>query len=472
MTDAAPRFWRPTFVAAGVCVVAAGAAVSVAIWKQRPQLAPIEVSQQTTYIDTPTRADGWVDYPEAVDWMRRASLDAGGANAALPLLRALGREVLPPRVDRSALLQRLNIAAGDEAGVLKPLAKFSGADAGGPAPPAATMEWLRAHCRDAEKKELPFARVVAWLAASEAALAELRLASQSAGLYVPVSRGPRAAASFDRVNVRVIGDAADALACHAAVKLLQGDTGASWADVDALWRLGQLLARGASTGEYTAALELWRRALTGTVDLAASPATSPELLSAVQARLSAKLGFSPATETWMFHRLAMLEASGTPQIAPPQPDKPAGGLLARVGTGAMLAAINREFDTVDAALQAREPRQRIAGVDKLAVGTAGQIGVTARSLLGAEIQAISSQRLASIAVALARRQRDGGKLPASLAELGDLPKDPATGASFSYTPDGRGFRVHGAGADGRDDGGDAARDAVALAREPPRLAPP
>ena len=95
MSDAdSARLARRTAIAAVACVVGL-AVVAVAIWMLRPQLAPIEVSQQTTYIVTPTRPDGWVDYPEAVDWMRRAGLDAGGANAALPLLGALGQSVLP-----------------------------------------------------------------------------------------------------------------------------------------------------------------------------------------------------------------------------------------------------------------------------------------------------------------------------------------------------------------------------------------
>src|SRR3954470_10216988 len=119
---------RQTTVAAVVTAIGL-VIVGIAIGTQRPKVAPIEVSQQTTYIITPTRADGWVDYPEAVDWMRRASLDAGGANAALPLLKALGRDVLPVGVDRGAILARLGVtAAGDESSALKPLREFGAAD--------------------------------------------------------------------------------------------------------------------------------------------------------------------------------------------------------------------------------------------------------------------------------------------------------------------------------------------------------
>jgi hypothetical protein len=93
-------------------------------------------------------------------------------------------------------------------------------------------------------------------------------------------------------------------------------------------------------------------------------------------------------------------------------------------------------------------------------------------MLAAEIEAVSRHRLASLAVTLARRQRDGGKPPASLAELQNAPKDPGSGGPFSYVADGAGFRLYGVGGDGNDDRGDPTRDVVAVAHEPPRIAAP
>ena len=92
---------------------------------------------------------------------------------------------------------------------------------------------------------------------------------------------------------------------------------------------------------------------------------------------------------------------------------------------------------------------------------------------------VSAQRLATLAVALAKRQRDNGSLPASLADLGALPNDrpmilrkiPAAVAPFAYAP-GPQFRLYGVGGDGHDDGGDAGKDVVVIAREPPRLPAP
>jgi hypothetical protein len=189
----------------------------------------------------------------------------------------------------------------------------------------------------------------------------------------------------------------------------------------------------------------------------------------MQAGLGAKLGFAPATETWMFHRLAALQTVGTPRIAAAKTGGQATGLMARVGTAARLEEINGQFDAVDVAMQLADPKQRIAQIDK-AGSVAGQTGM-GQALVEDEIAAGSSLKLASIAIALARRQRDGGKLPASLAELGTVSKDPGSGADFKYAPAGSQFRLYGVGADGHDDGGDPGKDVVLIAQEPPRLAP-
>jgi hypothetical protein len=471
--DDTSKLARQTTIAA-VATVVGMVLVGVAIWTLRPQLAPIEVSQQTTYIVTPTRPDGWVDYPEAVDWMRRASLDAGGANAAIPLLKALGQGVLPVGVDRAAILKRLGVvAAGDESAVLKSLFEFVAVDGAGVAPPPpATMEWLRGRCPSQAGGPGTFARISAWLAQSAAPLSELRTASQAASLYVPVPRREPATGRFDRIDPGRFADAAAALGCSAAMKLLQGDGPASWADVDAIWRLGALAARSASLTEYRVAEVLWRTASARTVDLAASPGTSAELLSLMQSFVGAHLGFAPATETLMFQRLATLDAAGTPQVAPLNPGtRPTGPLLARIGTGAKLEAINQQFDSLDVAMQAKDPKQRLARLDP-AAPSLGPLGGLGRDLLAVEIAAVSCQRLASIAVALAKRQRESGRLPATLGELGELPRDPGSGGAFSYAPDGPRFRLHGVGGDGRDDGGDSGKDVVVIAQAPPRLPAP
>jgi hypothetical protein len=463
---------RRTILAAVLTLVGIALA-GVAIWTQRPRLEAIEIGQQTTYIVTPTRADGWVDYPSAVDWMRRASLDAGGANAAGPLVRALGRDVLPIGVDRDALLKRMGVTESPDAPPLKLLKDFAGpGGATGPEPSPEAMTWLRARCHATAADASSLARIGAWLAGADRALTDLREASSAASLYVPVSRDARGVGDFDRVNPIRLADGANAVACRAAVKLFQGDAPASWNDAEALWRLGQLVARTATSGEYAIAETIWQAALQATADLAASPKTGADLLSVMQAGLGAKLGFPPATETWMFRRLEALETNGTPLIVPPRAGQPSSGPVARIGTAATLEQINREFDAFEAALQGSVGKQRIMRIEQaVPIGGVAARGVALRTL-AVELRAVSYQRMASLAVALARRQRDTGQLPASLAELRDVPLDPGSGGPFHYAIERGGFRLSGVGGDGLDNGGDPENDVVAAALPPPQAAAP
>ena len=467
MGDAdAATLGRRTLVAA-IAVVVAIALGAAALRSLRPRLEPIEIGQQTTYIITPTRADGWVDYAEAVDWMRRASLDAGGANAAASLVRALGPSLLLPSADRDLLLKRIGIDAGSTVALLTPLRAYKAQLASRHFAPPETSQWFYARCRGGADS---FTRTSAWLGQLQAAFAELRAASQAAILYVPVSRDPGAARGFARVDVKRLGEAADAMACWAAVKAIKGDLPASWSEAESLWKLGLILARSASDAEYASAATFWKAAAIATVDLAASPQTKPEALVEMQARIGAALAFPPATETLMIHRLALLDAVGTPRVVKPRDGVPLG----RSGTTALLEAVNRHFDALEAALHAANPRERMAGVariDATAPAIDGLGRSVGRDLLAVELRALSYQRLAQAALALAARQRSQGALPASLAELGEMAPDPASGEAFHYAAAGRQFRLYGSGEDGRDDGGAPDKDIVIEGREPPGLEP-
>jgi len=473
---------RRTLLAAVLTIVGL-VLVGVATWALRPPTA-IEISQQTTYIVSPTRGDGWVDYPEAVDWMRRAALDAGGENAAQPLLRALGPGMFLAGVDRAAVLRKLGVGEPSTP-PLEPLRDLmAGAGATGQDPPPETMQWLQFRCRTRGKQPITFARIGQWLAQSDGALANLRAAARAASLYVPIARGP-GRRDFGRLNPVALGDISDALGCRAAVKLLQGDAAASWDDVDALWKLGLLAARSASPGEYVVAASLWDKAMYGTVDLAMRAGTGADLLAAMEAAVKPQ-AFPPATESAMIHRLQALDNFATPLIVAPRSGQPAGTpVAANADVGRVLTILNAQFDAMDAALQFRDPRQRLARVEQVEAAAAQtfdaksplaplalEVTQAGRPLLGAQTTAVSSQRLTLVALALAARQREKAALPASLAELGALPGDPGSGGSFIYKPTGRQFRLYGVGEDGRDDGGTTGNDVGVTAEPPPNIPAP
>jgi hypothetical protein len=347
------------------------------------------------------------------------------------------------------------------------------------------------------------ARTADWIAKSEAPLADVVTASRAASFYVPVPRDEGAAlAGFARINPIRLAVAMEALRCRSALRLVRGDAAASWADVEAMWKLGLLVGRSASVGEYALAGAFWRAAMSATVDLAASPATKPELLSNMRKTIEALPGFPPATETLMLQRLAVLNAFATPLVTKPAPAAQPGSLTAPSETVAVLEGLNQRYDALDAALQIADPATRIArmaeaeaqavaafdkekslwsrmksklGREVPIEATAefgGQLTALCRSMLGVELKAASSQRLARAALAIAKRDREKGGLPASLTEVADAPKDPASGGAFAYKASGRQFVLYGVGPDGRDDGGDPAKDELAVSQEPPRAPAP
>ena len=313
-----------------------------------------------------------------------------------------------------------------------------------------------------------------WLTEVDAAVTDLRTAAQAASLYVPVSRGAAASGNFDRVNPIRLADAAAALACHAAMKLLGGLAPASWSDAEALWRLGQLVARAATAGEYAVAEAFWKAALIATVDLAASPATSPELLSTMQAGLGAKLGFPPATETWMFHRLEALEANGTPRVAPARAAKP-GRPAARWRASAPPRSWKRSTRSSTRSTSRCKrpiPQQRIARVEQAAPTMAAQAAAPP-----AACSASRSRPSRTSGSRCSRLRWPGGSAtvascPRRWPSWPDPPKDPGSGGAFIYTVDGGRYRLYGVGGDGRDDHGAPEHDVVVDAREPPRFAAP
>jgi hypothetical protein len=435
--------------------------------------------------------------------MRRAALGVDGANAAPPLLRALGVGLLPAGVDRDKLLGQLGVRDGaGSAPAFGRLADFKFDEGTEPSPEAA--DWLRQRCSGGGAGSVSLARTAAWLAKADAPLAEVVTASRAASLYVPVPRDEGAALEgFARINPIRLAVAMEALRCRAALRLLRGDGAGSWADVEAMWKLGLLAGRSATLGEYALAGAFWRSAMSGTVDLGASPGTSAEMLSAMRKTLEVLPGFPPATETLMLQRLAVLNAFATPLVAKPGAGAQPGAVMAPAGTVAVLEGINQRYDALDGALQTADHGARLARIEQAEAQAvqaaekekslggrlasrlqrevpieataefAGQLVALCRSMLGVEIKAVTSQRLARVALAIAKRAREKGVLPASLTEVGgEVPKDPANGGAFGYKPTGKQFVLYGVGADGRDDGADPARDEVALSQEPPRAPAP
>ena len=128
--------------------------------------------------------------PEAVDWMRRASLDAGGANAAVMLVRALGRDVLPSGVDwASALFVRLGIdVAGADASAM-PAFKDVKPMSGGPPGTVARRDRIRLQLAARPTRKAAPCSERSWAGSPRwTAVTDLRTAGQARSLRAGAAR--------------------------------------------------------------------------------------------------------------------------------------------------------------------------------------------------------------------------------------------------------------------------------------------
>ena len=410
--------------------------------------------------------------------MRRASLDAGGANAATPLLRALGRDVLPVGVDRDAMLEaarahgRRRRSVGVEAAARVRRAARTRA---GPEPPAATMEWLRARCRAGEGNQVSFAahRRLARAVGTVAGGPPDGVAGGE-----PVRSGPARRRASDALRPRQPGSArrrrATRCGCRAAVKLLQGDAHRE------LGRRRRALEAGAARralrdpSEYAVRGDVLADGADRHRRSRGEPGDRPR--AAVgdaggprrQARLSRRRPRRGCFIAWPRSRPSARRGSR----------KPSAGRAGRAGRWrapaprAKLEAINQQFDAIDVAMQ-------VAGSE--AADRARRSGRAGGRPAGRRrSQHCSASRSRACRRSGSRRSRSrwrggsatAGSCRASLRRARRrCSKDPGSGAAFNYAPGGSQFRLYGVGGDGHDDGGDPGKDVVADAQEPPRLAP-
>ena len=301
-------------------------------------------------------------------------LDAGGVNAATPLLRALGRDGLPSGVDRGALLERLGVDPGDESSVFKPLREFVRRPTRGrPRAPPATMAWLRARCRAAEANQVR----------SGASARGSRSRSGAGAPPVGVAGGEPVRPGPARPGANTLTAASTVKSVRrrrGRVAMPRGPERCCRATRPQLGRRRRNLEARAAAGARRGRQRIQRRArvLAGGPDghrrSRREPGDQPR--SAVgdagppvrQARLSARdrnVDVPPPGDARCGRYAASAEAApGYTQ---------GGGPMARAGTAARLEAINQQFDALDVAMQAADPKQRIAQVDQ-AAPAAGEAG--------------------------------------------------------------------------------------------------
>lgn len=447
----------------------------------------IRVSRETTFLVTPLRADGTVDYAAA--WNARHGRGVTpDNNAAVPLIRALGPRALLAG-SRAEILKRLGMPAPPEKGDY-----WTGSE------PAETQKALRTPWQASE-----YPVVAAWLKANEGPLALVAEASKRSRFWIPAVENKAGSISPTTLSANV-GQIGRALVARAMRKLQSGDTAGAWSDLVAGQRLGRLVSHRHTVGDLLLGAQLERSTSEGVGVLARSRGITAAQARAFLSDLSALPPSASVVEVVnQFERLivlslltprgemdweviaTLLEAPGLGRLSSSHIEwdetlrtfnqcwdrsvavfrKPR--FTARREAAAVLgkeleAAHNRARRTfgvqsVDALLRTGPDAASRAALGR-ALGQLYCAGVDAMGLwVNVEARVVDSAarlRLNQVALALAAYRAEKSGFPARLAELSPgylaaVPKDPFTDRALSYGPRGAGYLLYSVGPDQKPD---------------------
>jgi hypothetical protein len=236
------------------------------IYAAWPGHSTYTISPETTYVTEPLDAEGYVDYPTALN--ERLSKGISPENNANVLIwQALG-----PRPEGKLMsheyFEWLRIDQPPEEGeYLIPWQKYFNAnlktppaDFGGATPDGEGKWGVHWWDRVERAQKWPWKandepEIADWLKQNKRPLAVAIQASKRPQYYnplVPRFRDPRHPRIFSSVipNVERCRDVAKALRCRAMAKVAEGDFGGAWQDLMACQRLGRLLSHGGSISEW------------------------------------------------------------------------------------------------------------------------------------------------------------------------------------------------------------------------------
>jgi len=457
----------------------------------------LTIGRETTFVDGPLSADGYVDYIAAVN--QRLAEGVTPENNAVPLLiAAYGPQVISDAASPKyfELLGVPRSSAGgqyliDESAFIN--RSMAGQDT------STAIQTLNDHRETASKRpwtRAEFPDVAAMLDANAPPLALLTAASQRPRYYSPLISSQDTPSMFGVLLPleQQQREAARQLTARAMLRLGEGDTSGAWDDLLACHRLARQTGQcpfliGALVGMAIEAM-----AVEADQALIASPQLTAELARKCVADLE---GLPPlpsiADDMDNTERLGLLDAVVLMARDPSAMDEIAPGVSVPALSGAIdwnivLQLVNDEFDKVVAAMRSTELTTRAAEVDKLLQSprdhTRTIMALGVRSFLGnrtsasrdmgwsilqtylpaasmaivAETRAIARARLARTGFALAVWEREHGAYPESLAELVPgvlpaLPIDPWSGSMLHYRRTADGFVLYSLDDNMLDDGG-------------------
>jgi type II secretory pathway pseudopilin PulG len=500
--------WWPLWLVVGMVLIA------IAAW---PGRYTFTVSPETTYVTGPVDAEGFVDYPAALN-DRLADGVPPEKNAKVLIWQCLGPHPeggtmpMPPEYFR-----RLGVPSPPEEGdYFVPWEKYFQAHLQ-PAPGAGATGMEREQWDGRQDR----ARRWPWKAADEPELADwLRQNEKPLAVAIeatkrPLYYNPLVSTSSDPRSARLIGSllpsvqrcrsVGDALVCRAMDRAGAGDYDGAWQDLLACQRLGRLVARGATLIENLVGIALVSIATNAEITLLGHGKHSSKQILAWLADLRNLPPMPPlADKLAVGERFMTLDAlMGIAATGPrlleqlgdaPGSSRPPNPVLERLARRSIdfdpaFRNVNRMFDRcaeacrqADRATRKQEFAKIVADVQEMkaaaaATGPLGQatmgkatrgehIGNLLISLLLPAFEKIQDasdrteqqQNNLHLAFALAAYRADTGRYPPRLDDLAPkylpaIPADVFSGKPLNYRPNDNGYLLYSVGLNGLDEEG-------------------
>jgi hypothetical protein len=501
------RRWWP--VIPGVLIVLFAYAAIPGRWT-------LTVSPETTYVTEPVDADGYVDYPSALN-QRMGKGIAPETNANVLIWKALGPRpegaTMPPEY-----FQWLGIEPPPEQGdyfidsdkFFEKELKVLLVRASKALDPADALQKWRDRVDRAVRwpwKKTEYPDVADWLKQNEKPLAVLIEASKRPEFFHPLvskSNDPRTTRIMSSLlpNVQKCRGAARALTCRAMGRIADGDFDGAWQDLLACQRLGRLFTRNGTLIQSLAGVALIAHATSAEITMLGHGKHSSAQILAWLDDLRKLPPMRPFVETLdLGERFQMLDSlqsivcsRGDDSAATPGQPPPANGFWDRAFTRGMdfdpaFRNANQAFDEYVAAARLGD---RAARKDKVAAISArfdqasratAQKGsfaklVSSRAERGEHIGNImialllpsiekvldsgdrteQTQTNLQIAFALAAYRADHGRYPLRLDDLAPkylpkIPPDIFSGKPLIYRPTENGYLLYSVGVNGIDEDG-------------------
>jgi hypothetical protein len=476
----------------------------------------LTVGKATTHFTEPLDADGYVDYPAAVNERLRQGVTPEN-NANVLLWKAFGPHPVGAKMPREFFRWMGMGTLADEGDYFIDQRSFLKTSRPRPDEKESSSiddELERATQQPWTAKELP--RMAAWLQANEKPLTVALAATKRREYFSPMvahrtkeGRGPLIASLVP--GVMQCRDVARALSARAMLALGEGRAEDAWRDLLACHRLGRLVGRGGTLIEFLVGVAIESVAGDGELALLERGKLDAKRIKA----LGQELRQLPARSTvadkidlvercTYLETVQMVERHGPGYLETMAGGKPSTAsnpfaklAVANVDWDPALRDGNRWFDRFTAALRIADRNEREQQLDRLDIeirelrNNATKPGVL--KVLGAFIASPAArgknigdilitlllpaqrkvqqagdrieqvERNLQIAFALAAYQRDRGKYPPKLDALvpdylKKIPDDLFSGKALIYSTTETGYLLYSFGVNAKDDGGQSYAD--------------